>query len=129
MPSRSRRWRSPAAAPTWPPLASLSPSGSAGCHSSPGATPGSGYFSQQFAPFKTAPNPEGVVRCVQSALADAQTDASEIDLIKTWVDQGAARGDAADEPAPPEFTTGWQLGEPDLVVTAPSVRYRYFAVQ
>jgi len=29
----------------------------------------------------TAPNPEGVVRCVQSALADAQIDPSEIDLI------------------------------------------------
>ncbi|MEE2664710.1 MAG: beta-ketoacyl-[acyl-carrier-protein] synthase family protein [Myxococcota bacterium] len=29
----------------------------------------------------TAPNPEGVVRCVQSALADAGIDAAEIDLI------------------------------------------------
>jgi 3-oxoacyl-(acyl-carrier-protein) synthase len=29
----------------------------------------------------TAPNPEGVVRCVQSAIADAGIDAGEIDLI------------------------------------------------
>jgi 3-oxoacyl-(acyl-carrier-protein) synthase len=29
----------------------------------------------------TAPNPEGVVRCVQSALADARIDAAEVDLI------------------------------------------------
>ena len=29
----------------------------------------------------TAPNPDGVVRCVQSAIADAGIDAAEIDLI------------------------------------------------
>ena len=32
-----------------------------------GATPGSGYFSQQYAPFKTAPNPEGLDNTAHSA--------------------------------------------------------------
>ena len=40
----------------------------------------------------------------------------EITLIRRWADTGATEGDAADLPAPPKFTTGWQLGEPDLVV-------------
>ena len=41
----------------------------------------------------------------------------EIALIRLWVEQGAAEGDAADLPALPEFTRGWQLGEPDLILT------------
>lgn len=41
----------------------------------------------------------------------------EIALIRLWVEQGAMEGDPADRPAPPDFTKGWQLGEPDLVVT------------
>jgi len=45
-------------------------------------------------------------------LSDAQ-----IGLIARWVEQGAAQGDPADLPPPPKFTPGWQLGEPDLVLT------------
>ena len=41
----------------------------------------------------------------------------EIQLVLQWVEQGAVEGDPADLPAPPEFTEGWQLGEPDVVVT------------
>ena len=41
----------------------------------------------------------------------------EIALIRLWVEQGAAEGDAADLPPLPEFTRGWQLGEPDLILT------------
>ena len=33
------------------------------------------------------------------------------------LEQGAAEGDPADLPSPPEFIEGWQLGEPDVVVT------------
>jgi Tetratricopeptide repeat len=43
---------------------------------------------------------------------------SEIDLIQEWVKQGAPEGNVAKAPAPPRFTEGWQLGKPDLVVTA-----------
>lgn len=41
----------------------------------------------------------------------------EITRIRTWVEQGAAQGDPADLPALPQFTEGWQLGEPDMVVS------------
>jgi hypothetical protein len=43
----------------------------------------------------------------------------EIGLFKQWVAEGAVEGDAKDLPAPPTFATGWQLGEPDLIVTMP----------
>jgi tetratricopeptide (TPR) repeat protein len=37
--------------------------------------------------------------------------------IRAWVEQGAVEGDPADLPAIPRFTEGWQLGEPDMIVT------------
>ena len=46
------------------------------------------------------------------------TDA-EIRLIGEWVQEGAPEGPQADEPEPPKFDEGWQLGKPDLVITAP----------
>jgi Flp pilus assembly protein TadD/mono/diheme cytochrome c family protein len=44
------------------------------------------------------------------------TDA-QIALIRQWVDAGAAEGDVRDLPPPPTWPQGWQLGEPDLVVS------------
>jgi tetratricopeptide (TPR) repeat protein len=41
----------------------------------------------------------------------------EIDLLERWADAGAPIGDLATAPPPPRFTSEWQLGEPDLVVT------------
>lgn len=41
----------------------------------------------------------------------------EIELIGGWVDGGMKEGDPSKLPALPEFTDGWQLGEPDLVVS------------
>lgn len=43
------------------------------------------------------------------------TDA-QIELLQAWVDAGMPEGDAADLPPQPEFTPGWQLGQPDLIV-------------
>jgi tetratricopeptide (TPR) repeat protein len=43
----------------------------------------------------------------------------EIDLIRQWAAEGTAEGNPADLPSIPEWTEGWQLGEPDLVVTLP----------
>src|SRR5690606_27159220 len=44
----------------------------------------------------------------------------EIATIVSWSEQGAARGEASDAPAPIEFSdTGWNFGEPDLVVEFP----------
>ncbi|MHC5023257.1 MAG: tetratricopeptide repeat protein, partial [Planctomycetota bacterium] len=41
----------------------------------------------------------------------------EIGLIRQWVRDGMPEGDPARTPIPPTFPQGWQLGEPDLVVT------------
>lgn len=44
---------------------------------------------------------------------------ADIRLIRDWVQQGMPQGDAAATPKPPQFTGGWQLGEPDMVVEMP----------
>lgn len=41
----------------------------------------------------------------------------QITTINAWVSAGKPEGDVADAPEMPEFTKGWQLGEPDLVLT------------
>jgi Flp pilus assembly protein TadD len=46
------------------------------------------------------------------------TDAA-IRTIVAWSEAGAPEGAAEDRRAPPSWTEGWQLGTPDLVVTAP----------
>ncbi|MFZ0200840.1 MAG: tetratricopeptide repeat protein [Candidatus Sulfotelmatobacter sp.] len=43
---------------------------------------------------------------------------TQINLIQKWVDQGRAEGNPADRPSQPEFTEGWRLGPPDLVLKA-----------
>jgi tetratricopeptide (TPR) repeat protein len=46
-------------------------------------------------------------------------NADQLRLIADWVKQGSIEGDAADLPAAPQFTEGWQIGPPDLVVQMP----------
>ena len=41
----------------------------------------------------------------------------EIALIARWAEAGTPRGNRADLPPLPEWTEGWQLGVPDVVVT------------
>jgi hypothetical protein len=41
----------------------------------------------------------------------------QVTLFEEWVEAGAPEGDPALAPPVPEFTEGWQLGEPDLVVS------------
>ena len=43
----------------------------------------------------------------------------QIDLIQRWVALGAVEGTTADLPNPPRFDQGWQLGQPDFVMTLP----------
>jgi tetratricopeptide (TPR) repeat protein/mono/diheme cytochrome c family protein len=43
----------------------------------------------------------------------------QIEIIRRWVEQGAAEGAPADLPPAPKFSDGWQLGQPDLVVKMP----------
>jgi tetratricopeptide (TPR) repeat protein/mono/diheme cytochrome c family protein len=46
-------------------------------------------------------------------LSDAQ-----IRLIANWVAEGAPQGIASKTPPPPNFTEGWQLGPPDMILDA-----------
>jgi tetratricopeptide (TPR) repeat protein len=41
----------------------------------------------------------------------------QIALIAKWAESGAPEGDPAGAPAAPVFSSGWQLGTPDLVLT------------
>jgi hypothetical protein len=44
---------------------------------------------------------------------------SDIQLIQTWFKEGMPEGTPSDKPTPPQFSSGWQLGEPDLIVEMP----------
>jgi Tfp pilus assembly protein PilF len=49
---------------------------------------------------------------------DHRLTTDQIAVIQKWVEQGATEGEARDLPPAPSFTSGWQLGEPDLVLKA-----------
>ena len=64
------------------------------------------------------------------------TDAEKATLVR-WVDAGAPRGDEKDMPAPPRYTEGWTIGQPDAVFPLPqpfdvpasgTIEYQYFEV-
>lgn len=68
---------------------------------------------------------------------DCNLSAKEKETILAWVDDGCPEGDRADLPAPPKFTAGWRMGEPDIVYTMPdaynvpaegTIDYQYFTV-
>jgi Ca2+-binding EF-hand superfamily protein len=43
----------------------------------------------------------------------------ELALLARWAEAGAPQGDPKDLPPAPQFTAGWQLGQPDLIVKMP----------
>lgn len=43
----------------------------------------------------------------------------QIAMIAKWVEAGMPEGPESDKPPLPEFPTGWQLGEPDLILEMP----------
>jgi thiol-disulfide isomerase/thioredoxin len=48
---------------------------------------------------------------------DRRLSDKEIATLAAWVDGGTPEGDKQDAPPPRQFPKGWQLGEPDLVLT------------
>jgi Flp pilus assembly protein TadD len=44
----------------------------------------------------------------------------QLNLIAEWVKAGEPEGEPSDLPAQPQFTEGWQLGPPDLIVQMPT---------
>ncbi len=59
------------------------------------------------------PEPQKLKFADELRLPDA-----EINLIKSWVEQGEVEGDPSDLPAQPKIVEGWRLGKPDLILTA-----------
>ena len=41
----------------------------------------------------------------------------EIEVFQRWADGGAPEGNLTEAPADPTFASGWQLGEPDLILS------------
>ncbi len=60
---------------------------------------------------------------IQQFKNDPSLSEEEIEKIAAWADHGAPRGDPADLPPPLAFidVNDWEIGEPDLVVSSPSV--------
>jgi hypothetical protein len=50
---------------------------------------------------------------------DPRLTQKEIETITSWVDGGALEGDAKDLPPTPQFTTGWMIGKPDVIIEMP----------
>src|ERR1700758_5569647 len=59
------------------------------------------------------PEPQDLKFTDELRLSDGQ-----IAVIRRWVEQGEAEGDPRDLPPVPKFVEGWQLGKPDLILTA-----------
>ena len=63
---------------------------------------------------------------IQDYKGDISLSTEEIALIAAWVDEGARRGEPVDRPAVTRVVdaSGWQIGEPDLVVQSPEIEVR-----
>ena len=48
---------------------------------------------------------------------DSRLTDEQITLLQNWVAAGAPAGDLANAPEPPEFSSEWQIGEPDVTLT------------
>ena len=68
---------------------------------------------------------------------ERRLEQAEIEVLRTWADQGAPEGDAADAPQPLEFVEGWIMGEPDKVWRLPeayevpasgTIEYTYYII-
>ena len=55
-------------------------------------------------------------------LGDRRLAQADIETLRRWWEAGALEGDPSDLPPEPEWTSGWQLGQPDLVLE-PSVPF------
>src|SRR5580658_2454034 len=51
---------------------------------------------------------------------DRSLSTKEIFTLVDWADTGALQGDPKDAPAPLQFTEGWQIPKPDLVIEMPN---------
>jgi len=68
---------------------------------------------------------------------DRRLSKHDVDTIVSWVDGGSAEGNPKDLPPMPRFTNGWQIGQPDVVLTMSqdfavpaegTINYKYFII-
>jgi hypothetical protein len=68
---------------------------------------------------------------------DRSLSQTDIDTLSKWANSGAPEGDPKDAPAPKKFVTGWNIGEPDLVIEMPqsytvpakgTIEYTYYVL-
>jgi mono/diheme cytochrome c family protein len=78
-----------------------------------------------------AEGPHGVFR------NDRRLSDAERQIILSWADAGAKKGDVKDLPPAPEYPTSWAIGKPDAIVEMPemyhvpasgTIEYQYFQV-
>lgn len=50
-------------------------------------------------------------------LDERRLSVDQIGMIEQWAAEGSAEGNAADLPPKPKWVEGWQLGQPDLIIT------------
>ncbi|WP_161602262.1 redoxin domain-containing protein [Tautonia marina] len=69
---------------------------------------------------------------------DRSLSPEQLAMLVAWVDQGAPEGDPTLAPEPAEFTEGWTIGTPDVVIEMPqpfvvpaqgAVRYQYIRIR
>lgn len=59
---------------------------------------------------------------IQEYKSDPSLSFEQIDMIAEWVESGMPRGNPANAPEPREFgSSGWQLGEPDIVIESADI--------
>jgi hypothetical protein len=51
---------------------------------------------------------------------DRSLNDTEIKTLNAWVEAGAPEGNPKDAPAPKQFTDGWSIGQPDMVLEMPT---------
>src|SRR5205807_1093545 len=118
----------------------------AGCHRAGEVAPMSFMTYKEVRPWAKAIRERVLTRAMPPWLADPahgsfrndrRLSDSEIQTVRTWVDDGAPEGDADQTPPPPKFQTGWNIGTPDQlfdigvdydVPATGTVAYKYFRV-
>lgn len=55
-------------------------------------------------------------------VGERRLTAAQISMIKQWTDEGAKMGNPSDMPVTPQYTEGWTLGKPDVILE-PSKEY------
>jgi hypothetical protein len=102
-----------------------------------GALPGSGYATETPMSFGNYKEVRPWAKAIKEAIAlkkmppwfadpqvghfknDTSLSKAEADTIIAWVDAGAPEGDPKDALAPKQYVTGWNIGQPEMVLEMP----------